>query len=310
MDTHDYEDFKPAVISAMIVADISLNLLVIAVIARYPQLREDRSTLFMFSLTLSDLAKGCTVMPVSAALCSSATPSVRNDTRYFPKIQAFFSVCNTVTSMNSLCWVTVCKMVAITNPLRYEQVLTRNRCYFIICSIWVTGTVAGATLVFSVESWNFAACMYRLTISKGNVALMFTAVLISIVFPIAGLVYSTMRILLAIFRTHRQIAAQVNSVGGEHRSLAVVPSLTLKSVRSGRNVLIICMALVVLTIPFVVFASMTLLGLTKYIPVWFSFVATWMLSSNSFINSLIYIFVFRSVRGRTAEMLRQLCQIN
>ena len=219
-------------------------------------------------------------------------------------------MCNTVTSMNSLCWVTVCKMVAITNPLRYEQVLSRNRCYFIICAIWLTGAVTGATLVYSIESWNFAACMYRLTISKGNVSLMFTAVLISIVFPIAGLVYSTTRILLAIFRTHRQIAAQVNSVGVEHSSHVVVPSLTLKSVRSGRNVLIICMALVVLTIPFVVFASMSLLGLTKYIPVWFSFAVTWMLSSNSFINSLIYSFVFRSVRDRTAKMLRQLCKIN
>ena len=58
-----------------------------AVIVKYPQLWEDCTTVFMFSLTLSDLACGCTAMPISAAVCSSATPNVRNMSRYLPKIQ-------------------------------------------------------------------------------------------------------------------------------------------------------------------------------------------------------------------------------
>ena len=67
MNVREYD----AIRSTVIVLNIALNTLAIAVIARYPQLREDRATLFMFSLALSDLANGCTTMPVSAAVCSS-----------------------------------------------------------------------------------------------------------------------------------------------------------------------------------------------------------------------------------------------
>ena len=132
MDATEYDDFRPIVISVMIILNTLLNVTAIAVIIRYPQLREDRTMLFVFSLTLSDLANGCLAMPISAAQCSSWTPNVRSDTTYFPKIHAAVSVWFTVTSTHSLCWVTVCKMLAITNPFRYEQILTRNRCYVII----------------------------------------------------------------------------------------------------------------------------------------------------------------------------------
>ena len=38
-----FDDYKPAIISAVIIMNITLNILVIAVIASYPQLREDRT---------------------------------------------------------------------------------------------------------------------------------------------------------------------------------------------------------------------------------------------------------------------------
>ena len=105
-----FDDFKPVIISALIVMNITLNDLVIA---KYPQLREDRTTLFIFSLTLSDLANGCTAMPISAAVCSKATPNVRNMLPYVPRVLQVCSVWFNYTSVHSLCWVTVCKMIAI-----------------------------------------------------------------------------------------------------------------------------------------------------------------------------------------------------
>ena len=91
MDVSDFDEIKALVISVVIILNITLNVLAIAVIVRYPQLREDRTTLFIFSMTLSDLANGCTAMPISAALCSGATPNVRNMVHYLSKIQAVFS---------------------------------------------------------------------------------------------------------------------------------------------------------------------------------------------------------------------------
>ena len=55
MEQTDFDDIKTVVISAVIVLNITLSVLVIAVIVRHPQLREDATTLFMLSLTLSDL---------------------------------------------------------------------------------------------------------------------------------------------------------------------------------------------------------------------------------------------------------------
>ena len=307
-DTTSDELFKPIVISIMIVLNITLNGLTIAVIARYPQLRDDRTTLFMFSLTLSDLANGCTAMPISAALCSSATPSVRHETNVLPRIESFASVWFSVTSMHSLCWLTLCKMVAITNPLRYEEILTRNRCYFIICGLWLTGALSGGTIAYYVESWRFDTCAYNVTISKGNVGLLSVVFIIALLCPVVCLVYSTTRIFRAILRTHRQIAAQEISIGGESNHVATNPSLTLKSVRSGRNVLIVCSTLVVLTGPFIFQSVVKLMDLKDVLPSWYKFGATWVYLSNTFVNSFVYIIVFRSVRGKTAELLRSMCR--
>ena len=313
MDTSDFNDIKTLVICVVIVMNIVLNSLVIAVIARYRQLREDRTTLFVFSLTLSDLATGCTAMPISAALCSRATPNVRDTINYLPKIHAVFSIWFGVNSMHSLCWVTVCKMIAITKPLRYEQILTRNRCYFIICGIWLTGALIAATITPFVATWNLDCCINQTTISTDSAGPLIFAVLIAIVCPAVALVYSTTRIFFVILRTHRETTAQVSSIGGQSGTLASIPSLTFKSIRSGRNVLIMCLAFLILTFPFAIFCFMLAFNVDNYLPPAYKFVATWILLCNSSVNSLIYVSLFQTVRDKTVQMLRtgvyKLCTI-
>ena len=304
MDASDLDDIKTLIISVVIIMNITLNSLVIAVLVRYPQLREDRTTLFVISLTVSDLANGCTAMPISAVVCSNATPNVRNMVHYLPKIHAAFSIWFTVNSMHSLCWVTVCKMVAITKPLRYEQVLTRNRCYFIICGIWLTGALLAATLAPLALPWNLDDCIYETKMSSHAVGPLIVFVIIAIVCPAVAIIYSTTRIFFAILRTHRQITAQVNSIGGENDAVATIPSLTFKSIRSGRNVLVICLAFLILIIPGIVYAAMYTFELDNHLPSSYKFTATWILLCNSFVNSLMYIILFRSVRDKTVQMLR------
>ncbi len=64
---------KTSFIGLVTAAVVVVNTLVIIVIVKYPQLRDDRSTLFIFSLTISDLANGITAMPMSAYLCYNET---------------------------------------------------------------------------------------------------------------------------------------------------------------------------------------------------------------------------------------------
>ena len=307
MDGSDFDDFKPVVISVVIIMNITLNVLVIAVVVKYPQLREDRTTLFMFSLTLSDLANGCTAMPISAAVCSSATPNVRNTSRYLPKIQAVLLIWFNVNSLQSLCWITVCKMVAITKPFRYEQLLSQRRCYFIIGGIWVTGAATGATMATFPITWNIEDCFYQVDQtgdSRLSFGLTFFVFVITIICPVIAMVYSTTRIFFAILRTHRQITRQVNSIGGENGNLATSPSLTLKSIRSGRNVLTICLAFLILTVPFAVYVIMVMFEFDYMLPSMFKFVVTWIFFCYSSANSLIYVTCFQSIREKTALMIR------
>ena len=50
MNTNEHSNIQSALACVIIVLNVIMNSLVIAVVARYPQLREDRTTLFMFLL--------------------------------------------------------------------------------------------------------------------------------------------------------------------------------------------------------------------------------------------------------------------
>ena len=301
-----FDEFKPVVISVVIVMNITLNVLVIAVIAKYPQLREDRTTLFIFSLTLSDLANGCTAMPISAAVCSNATPNVRNMLPYVPRVLQVFSVWFNFTSLHSLCWVTVCKMIAITKPLRYEQLLTRNRCYLIIVCTWLASGIFAISLAHLVTKLDLVTCMYGLPTISDSIWYVVFGIITGSLLPITAIVYATIKILCVIVRTHHQITSQVNSISGftDNTHSATV---TLKAIRSGKSVLIICLAFLIITFPLDFYSIVYMVGLENRLPLSFSFVANWIFLCNSSVNSLLYLVLFHSVRSKTAEMISNCC---
>ena len=169
MDDYLFNDVKPVLISVVIVLSIATNGLVIIIIARYPALRQDRTSLFMFSLCLSDLACGCTAMPISAALCSSATPNVRSLPGYLPKIQRFFFWWFGFISLHSQSWVALSKMIAIVSPFGYDLLLTRNRCCGIIVLNWVIGAALWqhrSSPLLHHGTWIFAPSDLRQTWGK------------------------------------------------------------------------------------------------------------------------------------------------
>ena len=202
MDSTGFNDMRTVIISAVIVLNIVLNVIVVAVLLRYPQLREDNTNICILSLTLSDLANGCTAMPISAALCSDATPTVRTMIRFLPKIHAFFSAWFVIASMHSLCWVTVYKIVAITRPLQCEQILSRKRCYIVLAFSWIFAAVTGVVLTTRIEGWNNDTCLHGLPmISSIDLVIVVLIVLIlGIALPILLKVIATASIFRVIVR--------------------------------------------------------------------------------------------------------------
>ena len=134
---------KVAWIGALCTLNIVTNGIVVAVIAKYPQLREDRTNIFMLSVMMADMLFGILVMPLSAVLCSSASQSVLAVMPYLPNLVMLYSKWIALASMNSLAWVTLCKMIAITKPFVYERHLTATRCYVITAIIWSIAFLVG-----------------------------------------------------------------------------------------------------------------------------------------------------------------------
>jgi len=300
METSEYSDVKTTVISTVIVMNIITNSLVIAVIARYPQLREDRTTLFMFSLSVSDLAAGCTFMPMSAALCSKATTDSVAKLTFLPKVDAFFVWWFGATSMYSLCWLTVSKAIFILNPLRTEQLLPRRRCYIIIGLIWtICGLFSASHFKVDIR-WNVMLCSNRFPKGREGATWLMSGFVVGVVIPGIAIVYSTVRIFIVVVRTHRQISALEQSITVKMGNAGFV---TVQAMRSAKNAIIICVMSVVLNIPILVFFIIRLMT-TSYVPSeMFSFAAMWVFESNSFVNSLLYLFLYRSVKRKTAQMI-------
>ena len=87
---------------------------------------------------------------------------------------------------------------------------------------------------------------------------------------------------------------------------ATYVSLTLMSIRSGRNVIIMCAVTIIVTIPMITYGAA--LSIYDVIGLWPSigFIAVWIAGCNTFVNRLLYLFLFRSVRTKAATMFSEL----
>ena len=264
-------------------------------------------TLFMFSLSISDLGCGCTFMLISAVLCQHGTSTEGGTLQYLAKVHFFFMTWFVSVSWFGLCGVTVSKTIAILKPLRYSQLLTANRCYAAITCSWVLCLLQAvcSTVVNDNITWNVDMCSYRLPIDKNYSAFFATLVVVGSASLFLLLGYSSVRIFIVVVRAHRQIAALAQSVGGA-TGRGSVGNMTRQSVRSARNIFIICVTSMTLASPLVFFSILRNVSNTYWISGWFSFVALSLFDCNTFMNSLLYIFLYRSVRRKTVEMLRDL----
>ena len=307
MDVDDFNDVKPVIISSVIVLNVIMNSLVTAAIARYPALREDRTALFMFTLCVSDLAGGCTAMPISAALCSRVTPTVRTYVAYLPKIQMFCYWFFGFNSMHSMGWVALSKMIAIATPFRYEQLLTRNRCYGIIFFNWVVGATLAAVKLPLLTSWNTVTCTFRSPPNNKHASLLiFSTYILVFVVPAITLIIATGIMFVVVLRTHKLINTQVQSIGGSSGGAVSAGLVTVQSIRSAKNIFIICLVSIALNMPLLTFAVIRHVINNQRITDAFSFSAMWLFSCNSFMNSFLYIVLHRSVRIKLAPMFTEM----
>ena len=297
---------KTSFIGLVTAANVVVNTLVIIVIVKYPQLREDRSTLFIFSLTISDLANGITAMPMSAYLCYNETVNGS----FILKMHRFFIRVFAMIGLHSLSWVTLTKMVAILYPFRYEQLLSRQRCNVVIVCIWlISASITSIGIRLDVE-WSQSHCITKNAYYARKPLSTQIGLTLGVIFPLVVTLYASARILMVIVKTNRQIATQVSSISGlVSGGVLPNPSITVQSLRSGRNILVICAAALIFTLPMFVFILFNMV-LNIELPMPFQFASVWVLMCNSSANGILYLSLFSNVRKRMFQMfgeLRNLC---
>ena len=297
---NEFSDVKPVVISCVIVLNIVMNSILIALLIKFAELREDRTSWFVLSLSVSDLAAGCTGMPISAALCSRATPTVRNMTQYLPKINLFCVWFFGFVSQHSQLWVALSKMFAILRPLKYEQLFSRNRCYAIIVFTWIVGAALAASRLTLATGFSTNYCAFSIkTRTASESASMIFAFTVSIVLPVLVLVFATARIFIVLVRVHSQFSAQVQSISG---GSALSGLVTLKAIRSARNILVICFVALALTVPLLVAAVLHHNMNDEHNVTHLGFYFVWLFHCNSFLNSFLYVVLHRSLRRKVGVM--------
>ena len=164
--------------------DLVTSSIVIAVMVKYPQLREDRTNLFMFSLMVSDISYGITVIPLCGLMCTDAGNYLGDLIPVLPNIQMVFGRMLAATSFNSLAWVTLCKTIAITKPFVYERYLSTTRCYVIIALIWVFSFIVGIVSLRVDVTWSPIVCKPRINRSSAGDAITEFSFLTSIAIPV------------------------------------------------------------------------------------------------------------------------------
>ena len=296
-------DIKLATVGALTATNLLSNSLVIGVLLRYPQLREDRNALFILAMSVSDMGSGLFNILLSAGLCSSASPFLLRKYSYLPTIIGFSMWWCNFVSMYSLCWLIISKNVAISMPFRSDQLLSRKRCHIINGLTWLVGFCTSAVLLSEDLTWGEGICSFNFPTDSPFKPYYILLSFFSIFLPRALLTWGTVRIIIIVMRTHRQISAQLHSVADNAAATSTSDTVTAKTLRSSINVIVICVVSIVLSTPVAIY--IVHLNTTDYrLASLYGFVCIWMFQLNTVANGVLYLTIFRSVRKKTAAMLR------
>ena len=78
--------------------------------------------------------------------------------------------------------------------------------------------------------------------------------------------------------------------------------VTVQAIRSAKNILIICFVYIALTVPLLTFAVLRHVIYSERITRVFSFSAACLYSCNSFMNSFLYLVLYRLMRKKIVRM--------
>ena len=296
---------------AVSLTTLSVNGFAIFSIVASEALRADMTARLMLSLAISDLGSGLFVSGLSAVALLrfdvvTATPSSSSSTAVMSDAIALFQSCAAIFFANSSVWhlaiVSVVKCVTIANPLNYHRLLTGGRVAAAAAGIWTLNFVY-ATFPLYVDAGVTFQTVTGLSGFPHATPALVGILIVAFLLPSAVITASNARI-FAIVRQHQRTiapsAAASTSGGLDQVSWNADVGWFLRSVRSARNIFVICIVYWSTFVPTIVTFSW------RTRPTWFWFVANWIFVCHSIFNSLLYIVLHKTVRRQIRKVFGDL----
>lgn len=294
----------------LIAAILVGNLVTLAVIVGTKHFHTPQGYL-KASLAVADLAVGAFVVPLSvyAEVYLMATDSAPEWTSSNSQSVSFhpcsvigpiFAGC-TLVSITTIFLMTIERSIAVLRPLHRDSVITRRRTTILIVLSWgASFLLAVAPLLFSREialEYNSCSrmCNYalgQLTTQAWNILLLFP----TFDFTLLG---GTVVINIVSLSSIRQHSKRRKHLAKSESQSASKP--TFSDIKAARTIGALTVAFTVSFTPIAVFVVGNVLG-NKWCT--FSFLAFWILTSNSCWNVIIYSVRDQKFRTRAYELFR------
>lgn len=198
MDNSCKSEFKELNLAAKIIlsswyglaglAAIIGNAIVLWLVARNESLRTI-SNLFLASLAAADFVVGLVIDPVwifTRCVGYDANSHVQT----YGEVIDYLWIHTTVATTFNLCCVTMDRYLAILYPLRYQDILTKRRCYILIVTIWFISFILPCSRFF---------------VKDGSVSLWLSFTIITVLIPMMIIIFCSVRILKAAAEQSKKI---------------------------------------------------------------------------------------------------------
>ena len=118
------------------------------------------SNRFLASLCVADFLVGLVIDPVWIAIRFFAQPK---RTHILKQVINLLWIHSTAATVFNLCCVSVDRFIAIRFPLRYQDIITKQRCYAVIIMVWLISLVLPFSRILVVNRTNIESLWFSLT---------------------------------------------------------------------------------------------------------------------------------------------------
>lgn len=237
---------------------------------------------FIISLAVTDILVGLISMPIWLSNSLTGKPNIRDFPTIYKLWLQFDIVCCTASIMN-LVFISVDRFIAVTYPLRYPSIVTRNRVAIGIAFIWLYSLIIA---LIKLQRWRY----YSLFVS-----------LASFFVPLLIMLFAYSRI-FHVALTH------VRSIRRIHSDQSISNRRTIENfhvnLKAARTFSIVIGAFVVCWCPFFV---VTLLAVYSKASINNNVLAMikWLTYGNSALNPLIYSCLNKNFRAAFTDVFRR-----